>query len=74
MPRPVMGNYDGAVVSGFFIVYSTRNRSCVGDPYDRHEGHLLLWESPETVDRLAKLAAWGERLAGMCGSVQHVEG
>ena len=20
MPRPVMGNYDGAVVSGFFIV------------------------------------------------------
>ena len=23
MPRPVMGNYDGAVVSGFFIAPST---------------------------------------------------
>jgi len=29
MPRPVKGNYDGAVVSGFFIA-PTRNRPCVG--------------------------------------------
>jgi hypothetical protein len=32
------GASTSAAVSGFFIVYSTRNRSCVGDPYGRHEG------------------------------------
>ena len=40
MPRPVMGNYDGAVVSGFFIVFSTRNRLAVGDPYGRARGEV----------------------------------
>jgi len=35
---PSLGNHYGAVVSGFFIVYSTRNRLAVGDPYGRARG------------------------------------
>jgi hypothetical protein len=32
------GASTSAAVSGFFIVYSTRNRLAVGDPYGRARG------------------------------------
>ena len=70
MPRPVMGNYDGAVVSGFFYV-STRIRPVVGDPYGRTGGQALLWERSERAQGVAKIVPLTERLSGMCGSVRH---
>ena len=51
-----------------------RDRASVGDPYGRDAGNPVLWESSETPGELAKIAALSERLSGMCGSVEHVEG
>ena len=33
MPRPVLGNYDGAVVSGFFV-FGIRSGGGLAPPYD----------------------------------------
>jgi len=66
------GASTSAAVSGFFIVYSTRNRLAVGDPYGRARGYALLWVRSERARRAAKIAPLTEWLSGMCGSV-HVK-
>jgi len=40
--------------------------------HGRHGGYPVLWASSEKPGRVAKIAPLGERLSGMCGSVQHV--
>jgi len=62
----------GLELNGFFVAHA--NRASVGDPYGRDAGNPVLWESSETPGELAKIAALSERLSGMCGSVEHVEG
>ena len=72
MPRPVMGNYDGAVVSGFFIVLTTRlplTRSVL--LYGRGKGYGLLWVSSERVLGVAKLVPHERKTGGCCGSKKH---
>lgn len=70
---PFLGVFSpGLELNGFFVAHA--DRASVGDPYGRDAGNPVLWESSETPGELAKIAALSERLSGMCGSVEHVEG
>ena len=70
---PSSGNRNGAVVSGFFIVYSHAQPPELSVTHTAgFRGKPLLWVRYETEAGVAKIVPLIERLSGMCGSVQHV--
>jgi hypothetical protein len=58
-------------VAFLFPSYATAH--LVGDNTAGDGGYLVLWESPERLGGMAKIASLGERLSAMRGSILHMK-